>query len=159
MLIIMINHDRNPHHTFMFVWITGAVLVLIAGMVAYMLHHPQTAHAPGMPLVATTTEPVSGTNAPARVVTLAIGETGTLGDTTFTLKDVTDDSRCPQGVQCVWAGTVRAVLQMGSTTRTYTLGESSATSTLTLTEVNPAPVQGHTIQKNEYRVTFESIVR
>jgi len=38
---------------------------------------------------------------------LALGQTGDFGPVNLTPISVDQDSRCPSGVQCIWAGTVR----------------------------------------------------
>ena len=44
---------------------------------------------------------------------LELGETGTSDGLTITFEAVTGDSRCPEGVECVWAGEahVRLVIE------------------------------------------------
>jgi hypothetical protein len=38
---------------------------------------------------------------------LKLGQTGDFGPVNLTPVNVDEDSRCPTGVQCIWAGTVR----------------------------------------------------
>lgn len=73
---------------------------------------------------------------------------------------VLEDSRCPKGVQCVWAGRVRIstriVLGSGSQTRELTLGQPQqvADGSLELVEVSPSPIKGRTIDPQDYRFRF-----
>jgi len=50
-------------------------------------------------------------NRPVEVPKIAIkvplGETVDLGDVSITFEKVVEDSRCPEGVQCVWAGNAK----------------------------------------------------
>lgn len=54
----MLNHYKHPHRTFIYVWIVGAVVVLIAGMVVYALQHPRAMQ--GSTFVEDATVPVVG---------------------------------------------------------------------------------------------------
>jgi hypothetical protein len=97
--------------------------------------------------------------------TLAIGESRQLpGGLTLTLKAVSDDSRCPQDVTCVWAGSVAAGLQLGTsggdTAVTLNSGLAPQAATfggwrVTLGPVNPAPTSGQPIPPDAYRVTLQ----
>jgi hypothetical protein len=75
------------------------------------------------------------------------------------------DSRCPKGEQCVWAGeaTVRVWLQQGGQTRQSrelrsTPGTAQSVRVgsleLRLLRVDPYPVRGKPIARNEYKVTL-----
>lgn len=79
--------------------------------------------------------------------------------------DVTADSRCPKGVQCVWAGdaTVRVWLQHGSgprETRELHTSPSAAQSArvldhdLALVRLDPYPVNGRPTVKADYVATL-----
>ncbi len=151
----MLNHHKNPHHTFMYVWIGGALIVLVTGMVGYALQHPRTALAPVQPVeipegvdeVATTTH------------TLLLGEMGHFGATALTIDSVLEDSRCPQSVQCIQAGTVRVsstvVSGTGTSTLQLKLGETSTTETknVTLVSVEPYPKAPGAVERSQYRFT------
>lgn len=74
---------------------------------------------------------------------------------------VTEDSRCPQGVQCVWAGNAAVNLRIMSseTSRTLNTGVDPKNTTIddyiiTLVDVKPAARQGG-IGANDYRVVLE----
>ena len=88
------------------------------------------------------------------------GETITVSGTQITPVKMLEDSRCPQGVQCVWAGRVRisATIKSGSTsdTRELTLSEpiSVADRQLTMVEVYPDPRKDRTVYPEEYRFGF-----
>ena len=148
------NHHKNPHHTFMYVWLVGAVVVLVAGMWAYAAEHPRNMRAES---IAGQSESVSEIPAIVSVRTLSIGESGVFASTTLTIDRVLEDSRCPQKVQCIQAGTVRVnsviVSDMGTSTLVLTLGETMTTQTqqVTLVRVEPYPNAPGTIPQNEYR--------
>ncbi len=93
-------------------------------------------------------------------VSLHVGETATFASSTITLLRVFDDSRCAEGVTCIWAGTVKAEIKnvaggVASTTsvelgKTVVVGKESTT----LTDVIPYPKKGVTISQKEYQVTL-----
>ncbi len=72
-----------------------------------------------------------------------------------------EDSRCPKGTQCIWAGRVRLTVRVNLGQRTeledLTLGEPKqvADGTLTLLEVLPERKAGETLYPDEYRFGFK----
>jgi hypothetical protein len=94
-------------------------------------------------------------------VTLHSGETAIFKDNSVTLLSVTEDSRCAEGVTCIWAGTLKATILsvsgMGTSSRVIELGKFITTEgeTITLLSAEPYPKAGTTISPNEYRLTFE----
>ena len=97
--------------------------------------------------------------------TLAIGQTASISGENLTIKflDVTEDSRCPEDVTCVWAGRVICDIEItkdgvdypvqlktvegwrsdwGNTFQNYWL----------LFDVLPYPEEGKPIAKNDYRL-------
>lgn len=103
--------------------------------------------------------------APYGEVTLRIGETVTFAQNSIKLVRVFDESRCPQGVTCIWAGTVKAevisVTGMGTSTETIELGKTLTTEAeqITLVSVTPYPKEGQTITQGEYKLTFKVVLR
>lgn len=95
----------------------------------------------------------------SRIVSL--GQTTSAFGVMITPREVREDSRCPEGVQCIQAGTVRVVATVESgletTDEVFVLGESVGVGpmTLTLTQVEPAPSEEAEIQPSTYRFTFE----
>ena len=78
------------------------------------------------------------------VFAVAIGETADLGGgLTVRPIDVTEDSRCPQNVDCVWAGQLVLRADVSGAERDLILGEALETphGTLTLAVVTPSPWQ------------------
>jgi hypothetical protein len=76
--------------------------------------------------------------------------------------EVTEDSRCPKDVQCVWAGEVKVRLTVrrgagAEEEQTLTEREELALDTrrLTLVRVDPYPVSTQKIAKKDYRATFK----
>lgn len=73
---------------------------------------------------------------------------------------VTEDSRCPMGVQCIQAGTVKLSLRVntgnGPKIETIQLGQSVTvgTDTITLDSVSPSHPKSNTILPSSYRFTF-----
>lgn len=82
-----------------------------------------------------------------------------------TLLSVTEDSRCPEGVQCVWAGNVRLALRLaaagGRASRVSLNTASQPTQinyrgrVLRILRVRPPKVEGRRIRPRDYRVTLE----
>ena len=75
--------------------------------------------------------------------------------------EVTQDSRCPVDVQCIQAGTVKLkakiISGLGSSEVTFTLGEAITTEAeeIVLVKVLPVPNSKQTINKEDYRFTFQ----
>ncbi len=94
-------------------------------------------------------------------VTARIGQTVEALDVSITPLELVDDSRCPQGVQCIWAGTVhlraKLVSGMGTSEVTFEIGQSITTEAefVTLTGVSPSPKTGESISPSDYRFTLE----
>ncbi|HVQ09351.1 MAG TPA: hypothetical protein VMS43_13040 [Allosphingosinicella sp.] len=109
---------------------TMAILALLAGCAA-------PAAAPGAP------DAPAGEVAAPGAVTVRLGGTARLGDLGVRPIAVVEDSRCPVGVECVWAGRLRlsaAVSGVGEIE--LILGQPFALpggGTLTLVAAAPAP--------------------
>ena len=105
-----------------------------------------------------------GTPAPSPdvsgLVYARMGETVTVGGPRVTPIALIEDSRCPQGVQCVWAGRVRISATISTPTmkltRELTLGEPFAVADgmLTLAEVRPSKARDTAIAAIDYRFGF-----
>ena len=94
-------------------------------------------------------------------VTLRMGETAKFKDNTITLLDIFEDSRCPVGVTCIWAGTlkakIRSVTGVGTSTEVIELGKFITTEAemIVLTEASPQPKEGVPTLPTDYKLTFE----
>ena len=94
---------------------------------------------------------------------LEMGKAAEFPHVSITPLTVTDDSRCPEGVQCIWAGTVKVnvkvVEESGNFTSVIELGQTitSLTSEIALVSVEPVPKVGETIEAGEYRFTFNVV--
>jgi len=98
--------------------------------------------------------------------TLGIGQTARIAgeNMTITFEEVTADSRCPQGVVCIWAGETRSriTLQQGGIPHTVVLVQPGysehATETFgeyTITHsLQPYPAEGKEITPDQYRLTL-----
>lgn len=102
----------------------------------------------------TPTSPGSGN------VSAAIGKSVTAFGITITPLAVVEDSRCPQGVQCIQAGTVRVRVRittaLGSTESVMTLSGdpvSAASRSISFIGVAPVKTQG-TMSAANYNFTF-----
>jgi hypothetical protein len=89
------------------------------------------------------------------------GETKSLNGISVTFNSITEDSRCPVNVNCIWAGRVVASVTLakgGTTTQTVSItasGEPVVFSgyKVSITDVQPAPVSGHT--SSGYKITVQ----
>ena len=94
-------------------------------------------------------------------VAVKIGESKNILGISIAPQEVLEDSRCPNDVQCIQAGTVRLRTLLGSGMGTapqiFTLGKIITTETeeIMLAEVMPAPTAGKTIEPGEYQFTFK----
>lgn len=87
----------------------------------------------------------------------------------ITFKSISEDSRCPKGVNCIWVGVAVAQIEvMGTTTRPVTLSLASLDNKgrnyqksenfngykITLAEVTPYPesIQGQKALRGKYRI-------
>lgn len=105
------------------------------------------------------TEPKLGDNIEVRY-----GASVTIpGDTASArFTDVTSDSRCPSGVQCVWAGEATVLFTIaGNTPVSLALGSPTVKATaivrgkqMTLVALRPAPAAGSAIAKSDYVATL-----
>jgi hypothetical protein len=80
------------------------------------------------------------------------------------LVEIEEDSRCPQGVNCIWAGNVRVALLVRGPGRT-SKGEKLNTAlepreltlngrTVTISKVSPAKIIDREIKPRSYRITL-----
>lgn len=116
---------------------------------------------PGIPLDTPTTTPVQSEKIlPYGDFTLQVKEIAKFKNISITLVAITEDSRCAAGVTCVWAGTLKAKLQVSSVSGTSSqiieLGKQLAVGSeiLKLHTAVPYPKSGKTITEDEYRLTF-----
>ena len=96
-------------------------------------------------------------------LTLSIGDTEQLdGGLMVTLEGVSEDSRCPSDVECVWEGRIAADLRLaifdeaGDEVRVDSSGEGAADwrdLRVTLVEATPDPVSTGAIDPEDYRIT------
>jgi hypothetical protein len=104
--------------------------------------------------------PVTPTPTPSSSGVISLAETKTINGVTLKPLAVVEESRCPQGVQCIWAGTVRVRTQIStngvSTTTVIELGKSVIVSSkgITLASVTPGPVAGIPVKSGDYRFVF-----
>lgn len=98
---------------------------------------------------------------PYGTITLALNQPAEFKDTVAIRPlAVIEDSRCPIGVQCIWAGTVKLSLKVNvngvAKTETIQLGQSitAGSDTITLDSVSPSHPKSGTISPSSYRFTF-----
>jgi hypothetical protein len=101
-----------------------------------------------------------GGRVPPGLVYARFGQTVTVGGPRVTPLALVEDSRCPQGVQCVWAGQLRITARVasgtGSTVRELTSGKpiSVADGSLLLADVQPAKRSDVAAAPGDYRLGF-----
>ena len=96
---------------------------------------------------------------------LVIGQRASIAgeDLEIKFKDVTEDSRCPSNVTCIWAGRVTCMIELKQAGSSYqmALTESGLTSEYSKEtyenyefafQVTPYPVAGQKIAKDAYRL-------
>lgn len=95
------------------------------------------------------------------LITLALGETGSVGAVTLMPREIVEDSRCPTDVQCIQAGRLRlrATLSsgLGTANQVFLVGEPVTTEAEAVTLVSVAPVKVSTVslKSSDYRFTFK----
>lgn len=107
----------------------------------------------------TSTEPQLGDN-----IEIRLGTTIEIPDesTRVQFTDVTSDSRCPTGAQCVWAGEAVVQFTVGSTQQvSLTLGTDASKATViigmkqfTIVALKPHPKVNESIAKGDYIATI-----
>ncbi len=135
--------------------LTGALLLVAVGACA-------TA-----PTATETTGSATTTGQAETRVTLAIGQSVSPNGfaAEVTLVDVTDDSRCPTGANCVWAGDATVTLRVRPTNgqaesiALHTSGPEAragqaAGLRLTLERLDPLPTAGQATSRDDYRVAI-----
>jgi len=97
---------------------------------------------------------------PGKPKAITIGEEVLINGVKLTVRSVSEDSRCPKDVTCVWAGrvTVEVTLQKGGNKQTgpITLGEAVPFEgqMITLVQVDPEKNVGVDVKSGDYRFYF-----
>lgn len=103
----------------------------------------------------------SGSKGPTSVAGHKIGETQSFDGVEVTPTALIEDSRCAEGVQCVWAGTVRVNVEiisgLGTANEIMELNKPITTEAeeITLVSVTPAPKQGVSLSPEDYFFDFD----
>ncbi|MGR0482560.1 MAG: hypothetical protein ACTFAL_14485 [Candidatus Electronema sp. V4] len=96
---------------------------------------------------------------PPKPIELKYGGTIEEGDLSIQFSSVSSDSRCPTGVQCVWAGNAEIVLELSgdgnhaaalNTNPQFPQSYRTSEHVVTLKELKPYPEAGQTIAVNDY---------
>jgi hypothetical protein len=143
---------------------TLVVLILLGGGFIYFAGQ-QASPLDGITGEVPTTPGTGATSTPdtttlVRVET-ALGSGASALGVTVTPQGLLEDSRCPIGVQCIWAGQVRVRVQidsgLGTAHEEFTVGRTITTEAeaVTLVEVSPTPREGVEIAPADYRFIFE----
>ncbi len=125
-------------------------------------------------VISTTTTITTATTKPGTLsallnvpFTLAPGQTARIESEGMDIRfvDVTGDSRCPQGVECIWAGQVTCAMEItgNNILNQVTLSDSAGSGAATgqdfqnyhiFFSVTPSPVAGKLIDAKDYRLTL-----
>lgn len=97
--------------------------------------------------------------------TLAVGQTVTYKDFSITLSKISEDSRCPQNVQCVWAGLVEVILtfkdQKGASSEVTLKSNETPIdfrgTKISIASVTPTAKSDTKPNQGDYRITFNII--
>lgn len=146
----------------------AGLLIVGAGFLFVKYYMPETAIVNNQ----TPTETSTPTNTvvvpmvtPYGKVALRIGETVNFKNNSITLKRVVDDSRCAEGVTCIWAGTLHAEIlnttKDGATTEIVELGKNTNTKSesIVLISASPYPKKSSTINPEDYSLVFDISIR
>lgn len=137
-------------------------LLILGGVIAFStkLSEPDYLHSH-----ATTTLTDVVTKLPYGKTSLKVGDTAVFEAVSVKLLRVTEDSRCSEGVQCIWAGTLKIELEiasgLGKSTQVLELGKTATTEAekITFVSVAPYPKSGTAILSSDYVITLDVSLR
>lgn len=151
---------NNTHQTI----VVGAVavgIVIIAGAIYYAANTAQLPPADPQEEPQESEQPVPNDGqAGTETVTTRIDQGASALDVNVVPLEVLEDSRCPQDVQCIQAGTVRIRAQLtsglGQANQIFELEKPITTEAeeVTLIQVTPIPKAGETISLSAYEFVF-----
>lgn len=95
-------------------------------------------------------------------VALAVGDTAVVDDLSLMLAAITGDNRCPSGVQCIIAGSVKARIEIsvaGAAGQAHAIEQNGDAVVangyhVSLVDAEPPAVEGQQIAEDEYELTF-----
>jgi hypothetical protein len=111
-------------------------------------------------------QPVAGDGDAGQTLEVRVGQEATVAAHKLKIKFVAvrEDSRCPEGVQCIWAGNARVALKLtrarmrAATVELNTTTEpreiTYANYTIKLTNLAPRPVQDRQTNTRDYVATL-----
>jgi hypothetical protein len=154
--------DNENNQSNAWIWVVVVVLLLIGGFFAYNSFKGKSSTTIDNNGTSTPSGTLSSTTVrPYGEVTVKLGETAQFRGISITPLTIAEDSRCPVGVQCVQAGTVRVNTQTQVTNGTpkpsvIGLGATSTvdTFTISLVSVTPGTKSGSKIADADYRLTY-----
>ena len=137
-----------------------AMLIGIAGCIGYVAYSSRTSQQNNEEPAVSNPPPVVSDTPKTANVSVGIGEEARALGIRIKPISLIEDSRCPQEVQCFWAGTVKIkallVGGLGTSTQVFELGKTVTVEdkTITLSAVLPVKNSTTTIQTGNYRFTF-----
>ncbi len=136
-------------------WIGGIIAVLIIAGIVMAVRGPSDETVEAQSSDSTLVSPYG-------VVTIKLGEVANFRGISIRPLSVKEDSRCAQGVQCVWEGTVKLDIEStldaaGKRTDTLNLGTTHVIDSfaVSLVSVNPEAKAGQKISDADYRFTIQ----
>lgn len=98
-------------------------------------------------------------------IVLGIGEKGSVGDLDIMINALVGDSRCPIGVQCIWAGEFKVNVTLATASKSETRDISTISTpflfdghSVSINSVVPEPRSTAKVAMNEYRITLRVAV-
>ncbi len=133
-------------------------IILVGSFLSWSQH--RTVPVPGATTTPTASTPIEPPPDSDTTITIGLGQTGTRQEIAITPLELISDSRCPNDVQCVWAGKAEVRVSLKSATnesvRVFEIGMATTTGgvTVTLVDALPYPVAGTPIVPSAYRFIF-----
>lgn len=133
----------------------GSYTIKLEGLDPYPEHDSPTKNGDYRATFIVTKPPAFG-----ELFELKVGESVTMAnsDATILFKDVTEDTRCPRSVMCVWAGIAKLSVEFDKQPiefDTYSKHEVKVSPyNITFVKLDPYPQDDTKIPKNKYRASF-----
>lgn len=133
-------------------------MIAIAGVLVYVFL-PQITNAPTRTIQPTVVQDAS---VPATGdIVLSVGQKGTVGNLSIVWNGPVQDSRCPTGVQCIWAGEVQvnATISLAEYSETKKISSGKPGylfdgHRISIVAISPQPTQGTKLTFADYQITF-----
>ncbi len=140
------------------------LVVIFAGILIFRKKDDAVVVAPNADTSSQTTSSTTGTAKPAQKA-VQIGQSTVIDGVTIKLTNLKGDSRCPEGVACLQAGSfaVMATVSEGKVSVQHEFITGTAPFSFqgydfSIASVTPAPISGGVaIKPTDYRITFQAV--